>query len=250
MTMLEMIVIKTGSSTNTIAGQPDHEYIDKHLCAYLPKLMDNGMYPVLVISGAIAIGMKELGLKERPVKTQDLQLCAGIGQPILMEAYRSALKAHDLNASQILLTYKDLKHGESIRSLLNHHRLSCAVPVINYNDTIDTKELRMDNNNLALRAAMDVHAKKLVFITEADGLMDGENLIKEVDNPLRYLHLCRGESAEGTGGMKSTLKTAAAAQKYGITTIIGGGRKGTESGKYSLFKVLLCDPGTIIRPLQ
>jgi hypothetical protein len=67
-----------------------------------------------VTSGAVASGMSELGVKPNPNDIVFKQVCAAVGQSILMTQYRDFFKEHGLKVAQILLTKEDL--SEDIKS--------------------------------------------------------------------------------------------------------------------------------------
>ena len=82
------IVVKIGSSslTHPETGEVDLIKLEKlvrELCDYCNR----GIEVVLVSSGAIAVGAKTLGFKERPQDTASKQACASVGQARLMMIY-------------------------------------------------------------------------------------------------------------------------------------------------------------------
>ena len=59
----------------------------------LARLRQAGREVVLVSSGAVGMGMRVLGLKERPRSLGLRQACAAVGQGHLMGVYTQALRA-------------------------------------------------------------------------------------------------------------------------------------------------------------
>ena len=83
------IVVKIGSSSLTHAktGEADLIKLEKlvrELCDY----RNRGIEVVLVSSGAIAVGSRTLGLKERPADIALKQACASVGQARLTVIYQ------------------------------------------------------------------------------------------------------------------------------------------------------------------
>ena len=69
-----------------------------------------GIDVVLVSSGAIALGMGELGEKKRSSELSELQARAAIGQTVLMHTYRELFKEFSLKCAQVLLTWDDFSN--------------------------------------------------------------------------------------------------------------------------------------------
>ena len=86
------IVIKVGTSslTHSETGLMDFIKMEK-LVRELTDLHNRGKEVVLVSSGAIAVGRKALGLKERPSALSVKQACASVGQARLMMSYQKFL---------------------------------------------------------------------------------------------------------------------------------------------------------------
>ncbi len=116
-----------------------------------------GRSVVLVSSGAIALGVRRLGLGKRPPSIAKLQAAAAVGQSQLMRAYEDAFARHGLHVAQVLLTHDDLADRDRFlnarggpAALLDQG----AVPIINENDTVAVEEIRFgDNDQLAALVA-------------------------------------------------------------------------------------------------
>ena len=99
---VKKIVVKVG--TNLLSGKNgiDRARIDS-FTNQIAILREKGYSVLLVTSGAIGMGRKELGLKG-PVKKISLrQACAAIGQPILMSAYRESFAKQTLSVRRFYL---------------------------------------------------------------------------------------------------------------------------------------------------
>ena len=83
------VVVKIGTSTITHeeTGALDLVKLEK-LIRLLTDLKNQGKEVVLVSSGAIAVGRKAMGIKERPNDMSVKQACAAVGQARLMMVYQ------------------------------------------------------------------------------------------------------------------------------------------------------------------
>ncbi len=103
------VVIKVGTSslTHSETGQLDFIKMEK-LVRELADLNNRGKEVILVSSGAIAVGRKAIGMKERPSSLAVKQACASIGQARLMMIYQKLFMEYNQTASQILMTKNTL----------------------------------------------------------------------------------------------------------------------------------------------
>ena len=223
---------------------------------------------VLVTSGAVGMGMRLLGLSQRPRSLGLRQACAAVGQGHLMAAYADAFAKRGVIAAQVLLTQEDLGDRDRalcVRTTLMRLLELGAVPVLNENDSVSIRELveyqRLaggepvkkifgDNDGLAARVAVTLDADLLVLLTNVDGLFTANPktdpsaeriaLLTEVDESA----LCRasGSSSGGTGGMLSKLEAARLATSEGTSVVIANG------GQPSVLAKILAgeDVGTLI----
>jgi glutamate 5-kinase len=129
---------------------------------------------IVVSSGAIALGRRALGLPSGPLKLEDSQAAAAVGQIALARAYQEIFSERGMTAAQILLTLGDT---EERRRYLNARGTIAtllalgAVPVVNENDTVATTEIRYgDNDRLAARVGSMMSADCVVLLSDIDGL--------------------------------------------------------------------------------
>lgn len=229
------IVVKVG--THAIArrsGHPDHTALAK-LVDQLCALKSLGHEVVFVSSGAVAAGVEALGLKSRPKDTNDIQMCAAVGQVQFICEYEKLFAAHGVKIGQVLLTHADFegrRRSQNVRKSTEHLVKAGIVPVINENDVVADDELKGhtfgDNDWLSFLIARLVKADLLVLLTTVDGLLDDAGKrIALVENPRRAMRLVRaGEKGSlSKGGMDSKLKAVRAAVEAGIDTYIANGRK-------------------------
>src|ERR1700684_514289 len=177
LTDFRRIVVKVGSSllVDAKAGRLNEAWLAA-LTADLAALHRDKRDVIVVSSGAIALGRAVLKLPEGPLKLEDSQAAAAVGQSALARTWTEALSRHDITAGQVLVTLGDTEERRrylNARSTIDKLLEWRAVPVINENDTVATSEIRYgDNDRLAARVATMVSADLLVLLSDIDGLYD------------------------------------------------------------------------------
>ena len=232
------VVIKVGTSslTHPETGMMDLIKLEK-LVRELSDLHNQGKEVILVSSGAIAVGRKTIGMKERPRKLELKQACASIGQARLMMIYQKLFMEYNQIASQILMTKNTFINGENRINARNTFEtlLSLgAIPIVNENDTISTYEIRFgDNDTLSAIVTALVEADLLILLSDIDGLFTDDpnrnpnaGFIEYVDHIDRDLEkMAKGAASDlGTGGMSTKLHAAQIATASGAEMIIANGR--------------------------
>lgn len=232
------VVIKVGTSslTHPETGIMDLIKLEK-LVRELSDLHNQGKEVILVSSGAIAVGRKTIGMKERPRKLELKQACASIGQARLMMIYQKLFMEYNQIASQILMTKNTFINGENRINARNTFEtlLSLgAIPIVNENDTISTYEIRFgDNDTLSAIVTALVEADLLILLSDIDGLFTDDpnrnpnaEFIEYVDHIDRDLEkMAKGAASDlGTGGMSTKLHAAQIATASGAEMIIANGR--------------------------
>ncbi len=231
------IVVKVGSSSLT---HPETGHVDliklEKLVRELTDLHNRGKEVILVSSGAIAVGRKTIGMKERPTKLATKQACASIGQARLMMIYQKLFMEYNQIASQVLMTKNTLINGENRINARNTFEtlLSMgAIPIVNENDTISTYEIQFgDNDTLSAIVTALVQADLLILLSDIDGLFtddpnknpDAEliDYVEHVDH--HFEQMGKGSASDvGTGGMSTKLKAAKLATSAGADMVIANG---------------------------
>jgi len=232
------LVIKIGSSllVDDKTGAIRHEWLS-HLMEDVVQCWKQGQSPVIVSSGAIALGRRHLKLKNHPLQLEEKQASAAVGQIRLAHAYQKALEEHGITVAQILLTLDDsenrrryLNAKNTLETLLNLR----VIPVINENDTVATAEIRFgDNDRLAARVAQMISADTLVLLSDIEGLYTADprtdstaTLIPEVNALTPDILSMAGDSATeyGSGGMITKLAAAKIALTSGCRMVIAAGK--------------------------
>ncbi len=231
------IVVKVGTNLLSTSGGIDEACIDS-IAEQIATLMEKGYQVLLVSSGAIGMGAKELRLKGPVKQTALRQACASIGNPLLMSSYRRAFKNHHLICSQILLTRLDVNNRRTYVNLRNSVSTLLelgVVPIFNENDVVSIDSLGSafgDNDRMSAYIASKIDAELLIILTDIDGLYDadpkrekGATLLHEVETLDSTILAYAGSagSAYATGGMKTKLLAAKIAAVAGCGTIIASG---------------------------
>lgn len=228
-TTAKRIVVKVGSSSISGDNEPALVTIVDALAAAHAR----GVEVVLVSSGAIASALPYFGLQSRP--KDDLvteQAAAAVGQTILMDRYRDALRPHDIVGAQILLTASDFDHestrtnaSAALSKLLDLRFL----PIVNENDTVATHEIRFgDNDRLAALVATLVRADVLVLLSDVDALYSrppqepGAEKIDFVthEDDLAGIVIGGNGSLVGTGGAETKVHAARFATDHGVPVVL------------------------------
>jgi glutamate 5-kinase len=180
-----------------------------------------GQEVVIVSSGAIALGRRQLGLPKGKLKLEESPAAAAVGQIRLAHAWKEVLEAHGFAVAQVLLTLGDTEERKrylNARNTLTTLLRLGSIPVINENDTVATAEIRYgDNDRLAARVAQMASADCLVLLSDVDGLYtadpskdDGAKFIPEVARITPEIEAMAGGSASevGSGGMATKVLAA------------------------------------------
>lgn len=237
MKKLKRIVVKVGTSTLTQGGNQLSRKFMLGLASQLSKLHENNFEVILVSSGAICAGKELLNNPSVDRSLPKKQMFASIGQVELMLVWKELFGLHEIHVAQILLTRDDISNRKrylNARDTLNcllQHRI---IPVINENDTVATKEIRVgDNDNLAALVSNLVAADLLILLTDQEGLFTADPrhnpdaklipLVKHIDDSI--MALAKGASSSlGTGGMFTKVEAAKRASQWGTPTIIASSK--------------------------
>jgi glutamate 5-kinase len=229
------LVVKLGSALVTSGEGPRAAFL-QDIAADVASLRAAGTMVIVVSSGAVALGRRELGLQRSP-RLDEKQAAAAVGQPLLMRAWAEAFRARGLVTAQLLLTSRDTEDRRAFlnaRGTLEALLRVGAVPIINENDSTATAELRVgDNDRLSARAAQLAGAEMLVLLSDVDGLYTADprgdpdaRHVPQVDALTPEIMTLAGDAQSGgigTGGMRTKLEAAKIAAAAGCTTLIGQG---------------------------
>ncbi len=232
------VVLKVGSAllVDRARGRLNHAWLAA-LAEDIADLHSQGADVLVVSSGAIAMGRTVLGLPSGPLKLEESQAAAAVGQIALARTWSEVLAHHGITAGQILVTLSDT---EQRRRYLNARATTLkllemrAVPVINENDTVATSEIRYgDNDRLAARVATMIGADLLVLFSDIDGLYTAPPAsdpsarhIPVVERITPAIEAMAGGAASelSRGGMRTKIEAGKIATSGGTHMIIADGR--------------------------
>ena len=230
-------VVKVGSNVLTEDNGLNLKAM-RSIARQICKLIDNGLEVILVSSGAMASGVKKIGLTKRPDELPKRQAVAAIGQAGLMLEYEKAFGRYRQQVAQILLTSEDLSNRKrylNARNTLNTLLSWKVVPIVNENDTVWVEEIKLgDNDNLAAMITLLMDADVLINLTDIDGLYTQDprvypeaELIPRVTRITKDTERYAGDipGALGTGGMISKIKAARKVNSAGVPMVIARGDK-------------------------
>jgi len=235
LTRARRIVVKVGSALLISNGQVNRAWITT-LVEDLLSLRARGQEVVLVSSGAIALGRRELELPAGPLALPQSQAAAAVGQIALAHIYKELFAGAGVTVAQILLTLEDSEHRRrylNARATLSELLALGALPVINENDTVATTEIRYgDNDRLAARVAQMTTADCLLLLSDVSGLYTADpnldpaaRLIPEIREITPEIEAMGGRSASavGSGGMATKIAAAKIATAAGCAMAIAAG---------------------------
>src|SRR5262249_4776966 len=224
------VVVKLGSTLVVDGRGRVRRSLLRARAAEVAELIRGGERVCVVSSGAIALGLAELGLARRPKATPQLQAASAVGQARLQAAWAAAFAP--LGTAQVLLSAADVAGRTSYGNLRNAFdalfRLG-RVPIVNENDATATDEITFgDNDALAAHTALLVRARLLVLLSEVEGVYsehpatEGAQLLAEGD---AVAEAAIGPSTDlGRGGMASKIAAAQLAAGSGVPTVVASGR--------------------------
>jgi glutamate 5-kinase len=235
-TKAKKIIIKLGSSIITNDGKGIDEAFLSNFAADI-SLLAKKMQVVIVSSGAIAAGLKKLGISRRPSELSELQAAAAVGQMDLIRSFEKEFSKVSMICAQVLLTHDDLsdrKRYLNARSTLNNLLEKNVIPIINENDTVSNEEIKFgDNDNLAALTANLLEADYLILLTDQDGLYSDDprknsnvTLLSRISvNDKKLDEVAKATtSSVGRGGMYTKILAARRASLSGTHTIIANGK--------------------------
>ena len=230
--------IPLSSGRKLSSGSVDLAYLYT-MAQQVSELRALGKQVILVTSGAIGMGARELGIHSKVTGVEQRQACAAIGQPLLMQEYRAAFDVYGLTVAQVLITRDVMNNRTSYNNLRNavENLLSLGViPIFNENDAVSTDEIGSafgDNDQLSALVASKIDAELLVILSDIDGLYSQDpkvnpeaQLLKTVNQITPDIYALAGDrgSEFATGGMKTKIKAVEIARDAGCPVILTHGR--------------------------
>jgi glutamate 5-kinase len=234
--MGKRIVVKIGSNVLTRKdGKLDVTRMSA-LVDQVAGLRQQGYEIILVSSGAVACGRRELTVDHSLDSVEQRQLFSAVGQGKLIGLYYDLFREFGIHVGQVLTMKENFQPGEQYRNqqacmtvMLENN----VLPIVNENDTVSVTELMFtDNDELSGLIAQMMQADTLILLSNIDGIFDGHpddpssRIIPQVvpgTNLSQYIK--EEKSAFGRGGMHSKYTTAIRVQQAGIRVIIANGER-------------------------
>ena len=234
--MKKRIVVKIGSNALT---RPDGRLDVTRMSALVDQiawLRSKGCEVILVSSGAVACGRRELDIEHELDSVEQRQLFSAMGQAKLIGLYYDLFREYHIHVGQVLTMKENFQPGEQYRNQQACMRVMLengVLPIVNENDTVSVTELMFtDNDELSGLIAQMMQADTLILLSNIDGIYDGHpdnpssRIIPKVE-PGRDLsqYIKEEKSAFGRGGMHSKYTTASKVSQAGIRVIIANGER-------------------------
>jgi glutamate 5-kinase len=230
------IVIKLGTRALINEDRSFDPSLFQNIATDIGTLFYEGKEIIIVSSGAVNAGVKQLGLVERPREMVKLQVLAAIGNPLLMAEYQKYFTFCKIG--QVLVTQEDFSNRISynnFRNTLTEMLKMRVIPIINENDVISVNELQSeetefnftDNDILAGLVAASMESDLLLILSDIDGLYT-----KHPNSPYaefvpyvpeitpEVMRMGKGGSKFGRGGMTSKIIAANIVTKAGGCAIV------------------------------
>jgi glutamate 5-kinase len=255
--MKKRIVVKVGSNALTRTdGRLDVTRMSA-LVDQIAWLRQHDCEVILVSSGAVACGRRELKVEHELDSVEQRQLYSALGQAKLIGLYYDLFREYHIHVGQVLTMKENFQPGEQFRNQQACMRVMLengVIPIVNENDTVSVTELMFtDNDELSGLIAQMMEADTLVLLSNIDGIYTGRpddpqsQLIKEVAPATDLSQYIQSEkSSAGRGGMQSKYATATRVQQAGISVVIANGKRDNilidlfqhpETTPHTLFKI-------------
>ena len=234
--MKRRLVIKVGSNALT---RPDGRLDVTRMSALVDQiawLRSKGCEIILVSSGAVACGRRELDIEHELDSVEQRQLFSAMGQAKLIGLYYDLFREYHIHVGQVLTMKENFQPGEQYQNQQACMRVMLengVLPIVNENDTVSVTELMFtDNDELSGLIAQMMKADTLILLSNIDGIYTGNpddpasQLISRVEPGTDLSQYIQPEkSAFGRGGMHSKYTTASKVQQAGIRVIIANGER-------------------------
>lgn len=207
----------------------------EHLVDQIATLYKKGVEVILVSSGAVAAGRKEVQLTKKLDTVSSRQLWSAIGQVKMINQYAGFFNKHDITCAQVLTTkdnFGERNHYLNMKNCFTTLLDNGVVPVVNENDTISVSELMFtDNDELSGLIASMQNSDALIILSNIDGIYDGDpkspdsQIIEQINIRDRdwMKNISTQKSGFGRGGMLTKSSIARKVAKGGIAVHIANG---------------------------
>ena len=170
---MRRIVVKIGSNALT---RPDGRLDVTRMSALVDQiawLRAQGCEVILVSSGAVACGRRELDIEHELDSVEQRQLFSAMGQAKLIGLYYDLFREYHIHVGQVLTMKENFQPGEQYRNQQACMRVMLengVLPIVNENDTVSVTELMFtDNDELSGLIAQMMQADTLILLSNIDG---------------------------------------------------------------------------------
>lgn len=176
--MRQRIVVKVGSNVLTrVDGKLDVTRMSA-LVDQIAWLIRNDKEVILVSSGAVACGRRELKVDHSLDSVEQRQLFSALGQVKLIGLYYDLFREFHIHVGQVLTMKENFQPGEQYenqRACMTVMLENGVLPIVNENDTVSVTELMFtDNDELSGLIARMMHADMLILLSNIDGIYTGQ----------------------------------------------------------------------------
>ncbi len=233
---MRRVVVKVGSNVLTQAGGKLNVTRVSALVDQIAWMRHHGFEVILVTSGAVACGRRELLIDHELDSVEQRQLYSAVGQVKLVNLYYDLFREYGMHMGQVLTMKENFQTEEQYqnqRACMEVMLQNGVIPVVNENDTVCVTELMFtDNDELSGLIAKMMKAEMLILLSNIDGVFTGDpadpasKLIRSVkpgDDVAQYIQTKK--SSAGRGGMTSKFNTASSLSKEGVRVIIANGER-------------------------
>lgn len=233
---MKRVVVKVGSNVLTQTGGKLNVTRVSALVDQIAWMRHHGFEVILVTSGAVACGRRELSIDHELDSVEQRQLYSAVGQVKLVNLYYDLFREYGMHVGQVLTMKENFLTEElyqNQRACMEVMLQNGVIPVVNENDTVCVTELMFtDNDELSGLMARMLKADMLILLSNIDGLYTGDpalpesRLIRTVkpDEDLAG-YIQTKKSSAGRGGMASKYHTASTLARDGVRVIIANGER-------------------------
>ena len=147
---MKRIVVKIGSNALT---RPDGRLDVTRMSALVDQiawLRQHDHEVILVSSGAVACGRRELDISHELDSVEQRQLFSAMGQAKLIGLYYDLFREYHIHVGQVLTMKENFEPGEQYRNQQACMRVMLengVLPIVNENDTVSVTELMFTDND-------------------------------------------------------------------------------------------------------
>ena len=228
--------MKVGSNVLTQTGGKLNITRMSALVDQIAWMRHHGYEVILVSSGAVACGRRELRVDHELDSVEQRQLYSAVGQVKLVNLYYDLFREYGMHIGQVLTMKENFQTEEQYRNqqaCMEVMLQNGVVPVVNENDTVCVTELMFtDNDELSGLIARMMKAESLVLLSNIDGIYTGNptlpdseliGTVRPGDSLEKYIQ--PDKSSRGRGGMESKYHTAMTVAAAGIEVMIANGER-------------------------